>query len=663
MSDFKVSWSDSTLAMFRVLRGKMQKYGFMNVSLSMMLCTILQQTFVMSDYFVGKEVSDDDLNSVIKKRYHLNCSKVKSKFKIRIADDSERYSYAVGSAFVRDELNSQLFEARDFDGSVISLLLQSDLMEILVRTVVRAQESEIELVEPKHIIEAMFDEDCLALQEFFADLGLSYKEAKDHFAKDFNRNTFVIPEELSGMVSFLNNKVDINKPCEILGREEECNAVWNIMLKKENRHVLIVGVPGYGKTSLVEKLTDDIACGKSPKQFWGFDVISINVYSLISEISNSSGKIQTFFDFLRNRSHAIVFIDNIHELTVAQENDDIDVITPLNSLFSFDNVIVVGALDSAAYNEQFTHYDISSHFETVELMPVLLDDMYPMLRLKIQSLSEYHGVSISPEIAQFALKVAFNFFSIEARGFHSMMNLIDLSLSTAKIMGSSALTRSEILQSCHLSYYIWDSMPLDERKHIAIHEAGHYIVVNECSNSLNLKGSGISIIPFNGFTGMTFASVKSLAFIPCNAEYYISYIAYVLAGKVAEEIFGFKPDNGALSDLSKATDKAFEAIDSLDLLGISHRNDLYINSKESLPLSDESAKLMSKEAANLINQATLRAKYILEANKDVIEAIANALLENPVMIDDVNKIWQDTISKRTQASKTVTENNGKSIKT
>lgn len=599
----------------------------------------------MSDYFAEKEVSDDDLNSVIKKRYHLNCHKITSKFKVRLSDDNESYSYAVKSAFVKDQLESQPFEAYDFDGSVISLLLQSNLMEILMKTVVRAQESEIELVEPKHIIATMFDEDCSDLMDFFADLRLSYKEAKDYFVEHYNQDTFIIPTEFSGILSILNDKIDISKPCEILGRDKEVESCYNLMLRRDRHNVLIISEIGYGKTALLQKIAYDIVSQACPSSFFGFTVVSLDVYALIGEIEKSLENVNNLIDLLTSRSDIIVCIEGINELVVYQEEAHVEIFHILKRLWTNSNITIIGTITPKDYNEGLANYNICLDFNPVIIPIVYPNEMYDVLHLKIKNLAEFHKVHVSKEVAKYALKIGCTFLRMNSNSLHPIVSLFDSALSTAKRLSHKNLTREDILLNCYLSYDEYDKVPKYHRWAIAIHEAGHYVTGKLCKSLANVQLLAITIIPSGNYSGGTIAleyanSMETL-------DYLLDYIAYLLGGQQAEKVFGIQENSGAGSDLQNATQIVFDSIESLNLLGPSHRNELYLNSVQSLKMSDETAKEMNQKACELINIATQRAFNIVSENKDIIEAIADALLQKPVMVsEEIDKVWKDTVTKR-----------------
>ena len=93
-------------------------------------------------------------------------------------------------------------------------------------------------IEPLHITSAMFMTDNKDFKQFFRDIDANYDEAKKHFHPDRILVCGVIPFQLAGFLSTMNDKVDGKSPCEILCRDKETEAIWNICLKKNKRNTI-----------------------------------------------------------------------------------------------------------------------------------------------------------------------------------------------------------------------------------------------------------------------------------------------------------------------------------------------------------------------------------------------------------------------------------------
>lgn len=167
----------------------------------------------------------------------------------------------------------------------------------------------------------------------------------------------------------------------------------------------------------------------------------------------------------------------------------------------------------------------------------------------------------------------------------------------------------------------------------AYHEAGHAIVGHVLPDSDMVHK--VTIIPRGGTGGVTW-------FIPPEDKSYHSIIEYkdvlarMLGGRVAEEVvYGHdRVTTGAGSDLQKAAELARDMVINQ---GMGKRlRDQVFHVEEGMMLermvhdrqySDETAKIIDDEVEALITEAGERARAVIKANKDKLEALKDALLE------------------------------------
>ena len=118
-----------------------------------------------------------------------------------------------------------------------------------------------------------------------------------------------------------------------------------------------------------------------------------------------------------------------------------------------------------------------------------------------------------------------------------------------------------------------------------------------------------------------------------------------LGGRAAEEIIFGKISTGALSDLEKVTKQAYAMV---SVYGLNERigNRSYYDSRGensfTKPYSEETARIIDEEVSAVIERAYDRAKDILAANQEKLEALAQSLLDNEVIFkEDVQRILGD----------------------
>ncbi|HSX24099.1 MAG TPA: cell division protein FtsH, partial [Candidatus Saccharimonadales bacterium] len=172
-----------------------------------------------------------------------------------------------------------------------------------------------------------------------------------------------------------------------------------------------------------------------------------------------------------------------------------------------------------------------------------------------------------------------------------------------------------------------------EKELTAYHEAGHAVVGHVLPDSDMVHK--VTIIPRGGTGGVTW-------FIPPEDKSYHSIIEYkdvlarMLGGRLAEEIiYGLdRVTTGAGSDLQKAAELAREMVVNQGM-GKKLRDQVF-HVEEGIMLervmherqySDETAKIIDDEVEHLITEAANRARVVIKANRDKLEALKNVLLE------------------------------------
>jgi cell division protease FtsH len=174
-----------------------------------------------------------------------------------------------------------------------------------------------------------------------------------------------------------------------------------------------------------------------------------------------------------------------------------------------------------------------------------------------------------------------------------------------------------------------------ERKLTAYHEAGHAIV------AIKIPGSDpihkVTIVPRGRALGLT-ASLPEVDRHNYSKDWLIGSLAMFFGGRVAEEIiFGSdKVTTGAGNDIERATALARRMVTQF---GMSERiGPLAVGDKEQeiflgrefaqrREISERTAQMVDDEVKRLVDEAYARATEILSQNRELLDRIADALLE------------------------------------
>ena len=190
-----------------------------------------------------------------------------------------------------------------------------------------------------------------------------------------------------------------------------------------------------------------------------------------------------------------------------------------------------------------------------------------------------------------------------------------------------------------------------EKEMTAYHEAGHAIVGHVMPDSDPVHK--VTIIPRGATGGVTW-------FLPPEDKSYTSIIEFkdilarALGGRLAEKIvYGSeRVTTGAGSDLRQATEVARGMIIEQGM-GTKLRDQVFHEDNGGMmfdrmtherPYSDDTAREIDKEVSELITEAARRAEAVITHNRDSLDKLAKALLEQETIEEDeVAKILKDTV--------------------
>ncbi len=196
-----------------------------------------------------------------------------------------------------------------------------------------------------------------------------------------------------------------------------------------------------------------------------------------------------------------------------------------------------------------------------------------------------------------------------------------------------------------------------EKEITAYHEAGHTLVQSLLEDADPLHK--VSIIPRGPMGGATFALPEKDRTI-FTRRYCMALMQVCFGGRIAEELFCNDITSGAQNDILQATRIAKQMVLTWGMsnklgpisygpdLGVAEQTYVLTNEKE---YSETTAQTIDAEIRAITDEAYQEAKKVIQANKDSLEGIAQALLKYETLdADDVQLIIDGgTLDKPTVA--------------
>ena len=396
---------------------------------------------------------------------------------------------------------------------------------------------------------------------------------------------------------------------------------------------LLVGPPGTGKTLLAKAVA-----GEADVPFFsmsGSDFVEMFV-------GVGASRVRDLFRQAKEKAPCIIFIDEIDAVGRARskspsmggnderENTLNQLLTEMDGFGTNSGVIILAAtnradiLDKALLRagrfDRQIHVDLPDLNERkavfeVHLKPLKLDDTVDPDTLARQT-PGFSGADIANVCNEAAL--------IAARHKKNAVGKQDFLDAVDRIIGGLE-KKTKI-------------MTINEKRSIALHEAGHATIswFLEHANPL-IK---VTIVPRGRALGAAWYMPEERQIT--TKEQMLDEMCATLGGRAAEELFIGQISTGAMNDLERVTKQAYGMV---AYAGMSDRlpNLCYYNNEEysfSKPYSERTAELIDEEVKRMINEQYERAKSVLTTQKEGHNQLAQLLMEKEVIFaEDVERIF------------------------
>ncbi|WP_333600278.1 ATP-dependent zinc metalloprotease FtsH [Flavobacterium sp.] len=399
---------------------------------------------------------------------------------------------------------------------------------------------------------------------------------------------------------------------------------------------LLVGPPGTGKTLLAKAVA-----GEAKVPFFslsGSDFVEMFV-------GVGASRVRDLFKQAKDKAPAIIFIDEIDAVGRARgknnfsgsnderENTLNQLLTEMDGFGTNTHVIVLAAtnradvLDKALMRagrfDRQIYVDLPDIRERKEIFEVHLQPLKKVADLDVDFLAKQTPGFSGADIANVCNEAAL----IAARNNKTAVDKQDFLDAVDRIVGGLE-KKNKIVTT-------------DEKRAIAVHEAGHATVSWMLEHAAPLVK--VTIVPRGQSLGAAWYLPEERLIV--RPEQMLDEMCATMGGRAAEKVMFNKISTGALSDLEKVTKQARAMV---TIYGLNEKlgNVTYYDSSGqseynfSKPYSEETAQTIDKEISNLIETEYQRAIKILEDNKEKLEQLANILIEKEVIFkDDLETIF------------------------
>ena len=203
----------------------------------------------------------------------------------------------------------------------------------------------------------------------------------------------------------LTGRARAGKLDKVIGRDVETERVIQILNRRQKNNPCLIGEPGVGKTAIAEGLAQRIAAGDVPYKLRDKEVFLLDLTALVAGTQfrgQFESRMKSLIGEIKECGNIILVIDEVHNLVGAGDAEgSMNAANILKPALSRGEIQVIGA---TTFNEYRKHIEkdaaLERRFQPVSVAEPTIEEACLIMQGIAKSYSEFHGVTIPPEIAR-----------------------------------------------------------------------------------------------------------------------------------------------------------------------------------------------------------------------------------------------------------------------
>ena len=203
----------------------------------------------------------------------------------------------------------------------------------------------------------------------------------------------------------LTGRAKAGKLDRVIGRDVETQRVIQILNRRQKNNPCLIGEPGVGKTAIAEGLAQRIADGDVPYKLRNKEVFLLDLTALVAGTQfrgQFESRMKSLIGEIKECGNIILVIDEVHNLVGAGDAEgSMNAANILKPALSRGEIQVVGATTFSEYRK-YIEKDaaLERRFQPVSVAEPTIEEASQIMQGIAKNYAEFHGVSISPEIAR-----------------------------------------------------------------------------------------------------------------------------------------------------------------------------------------------------------------------------------------------------------------------
>ena len=222
---------------------------------------------------------------------------------------------------------------------------------------------------------------------------------------------------------------------DVIGRDEEIRQMILILSKKKKANPIILGVPGIGKTELVNGVALEIHKGNVPQNLEGYRLVILNSSSIVADTKyrgEMEKRLLTLIDEASNKENKIIlFIDEIHTIIGGgAAGGSADIANILKPALANGSIKVIGATTLDEYDAHIkSDSALERRFQKINLQEPSFDVTMQILERTKHSYEKHHNVIYPTDVVEMIVKTTSRYITDRHQP--------DISIDTMDYLGAS----------------------------------------------------------------------------------------------------------------------------------------------------------------------------------------------------------------------------------
>ena len=304
--------------------------------------------------------------------------------------------------------------------------VSAQLNELLQHAFLVINYSSAEEMDVPHLVQGMLHlEDSWACHLLKAALGaeipdflsalISHYEDMSQEEEDEQTSGQEKSEPWRNYVICLNEHLQDHNP--LIGRDAELERTIQVLCRKEKNNPLHVGEPGVGKTSLAYGLAARIEAGNVPERLLNSRIYELDLGNLIAGTQyrgEFEKRLKTIMEGVRSEGHAIVYIDEIHNLVGAGRTGDgsMDASNLLKPYLESGEIRFIGSTTYEEFNRYFSRSKgMVRRFQQIDIPEPSIDETIHIVEGLKEKYETFHGVTYEDGVIPYAVTASARYIS------------------------------------------------------------------------------------------------------------------------------------------------------------------------------------------------------------------------------------------------------------